>query len=321
MRVEFPSTDSHYFAVSGSTLQEVAALIEREAEAGKADGSHVWTFGPTSTAVSATHDRGSDSRVTLPDWSSATRLARPSSANGTDCVQRSPLTRTVTSISYRLFSPVLDPRMVGEAKDEGLALYRRALDALNSASRAYDSQTHRGRNGGTISTLGLPVTGRGLAEGPSRGALLPCAHVHARRHPRRRLRWPRARDPVVRGGPRRGAGHAHRQERLVHVRLLEARRDVRPDADVRGVAPLSRHRQAQRRVPARDDDLDRSRERVGSSPTPARTTPTSSSWRSAPTTTPRRHRAGRGRLRVLLDRGRRASPRACSTSSAGATSS
>ena len=150
MSVEFPSTDWCYYAVRGATLQDVAAAIEHEAEAGKAE----WF--PRIDYQTDEHGRLSDvsisvpTRVTLPDWSeygSASaaeqhewdrfRYALTTHENGhVDLVQ--------THLAG------IDTRMVGEAKDHGLALYQQALDALNSASGAYDSQTDHGRNNGTV---------------------------------------------------------------------------------------------------------------------------------------------------------------------------
>jgi predicted secreted Zn-dependent protease len=150
MSVEFPSTDWHYYTVSGSTLQEVAALIEREAEAGKAE----WF--PRIDYQTDEHGRLSDvsitvpTRVTLPDWSEY-NSARPAEQHEWDRFRYALTTHEnghVDLVQTHLAG--VDSRLMGEAKDHGLALYQQALDALNSASRAYDSQTNHGRNDGTI---------------------------------------------------------------------------------------------------------------------------------------------------------------------------
>ena len=97
---------------------------------------------------------------------------------------------------------------------------------------------------------------------------------------------------------------AHRQGRCVRLRLLQARRDVRPAAAAGRPAPVPRHRQAGRAVRADDRALDRSRGearrdrrrnvRRGHPDRRARRRPRS-----------RRHaRPRRRRPRVLLGRGR-----------------
>ena len=44
--------------------------------------------------------------------------------------------------------------------------------------------------------------------------------------------------PIIGVGARRGGDHARRPGRFVHVRILEARRDVRPTPGQRGVEPV-----------------------------------------------------------------------------------
>ena len=85
--------------------------------------------------------------------------------------------------------------------------------------------------------------------------------------------------------PDEGRDHPHRQERRLHVRVLQTRHPVRSTRPVRVVELLRRDRKAGRRVPAGDGDLDRpgapaDRHRCGRP-----TTPTSWWWRSGPTTT------------------------------------
>ncbi len=111
----------------------------------------------------------------------------------------------------------------------------------------------------------------------------------------RRLRRPRAEHDPVGDARRRRRGHAHRQERRVRLRLLEARRDVRPHDARRRAAAVQDHSSSPacascaRRLPPSI------RRRAGSRPTPAPTTATFSSSRSAPTTTSRRRPGSRRR--------------------------
>ena len=70
-------------------------------------------------------------------------------------------------------------------------------------------------------------------------------------------------DDALRGGRRRRRGDADRQERHVRLRLLEARRDVRPDDAGRGPPEVPRHREARRAGPEGDDHRDRPRGEAG----------------------------------------------------------
>ena len=150
MSVEFPSTDWHYYAVRGSRLRDVAAAIEHEAEAGKAE----WF--PRIDYQTDEHGRLSDvsisvpTRVTLPDWSEY-GSASPAEQHEWDRFRYALTTHEnghVDLVQSHLSG--IDMRMLGETKDHGLALYQQALDALNAASVAFDTQTDHGRNTGTV---------------------------------------------------------------------------------------------------------------------------------------------------------------------------
>jgi predicted secreted Zn-dependent protease len=150
MSVEFPSTDWHYYAVSGARLRDVAAAIEHEAEAGNAE----WF--PSIDYQTDEHGLLSDvtisvpTRVTLPDWSDYSS-ATPAELHEWDRFRYALTTHEnghVDLVQTHLSG--IDMRMLGEAKDQGLALYQQALDALNAASVAFDTQTDHGRNTGTV---------------------------------------------------------------------------------------------------------------------------------------------------------------------------
>ena len=150
MSVEFPSTEWSYYQVYGATLQEAAAAIAHEAEAGKAE----WF--PHIDYKFDDHGHLSDvsitvpTRVTLPDWSGYSS-ARPAEQHEWDRFRYALTTHENGHIDLvQTHLAGLDSRMVGEAKSHGLALYQEALDGLNAASRAYDSQTNHGRNNGTM---------------------------------------------------------------------------------------------------------------------------------------------------------------------------
>ena len=103
---------------------------------------------------------------------------------------------------------------------------------------------------------------------------------------------------------------AHRQDRGVRLRLLEAGRDVRRGDAGRRPPAVPRRREAGRAVRAgrRSRSIDPEAKRVG--PTPARTRPTCSSWRSAPTWT-RRPRPAWSRAATSTTRWQ--APSACAT--------
>ena len=109
-------------------------------------------------------------------------------------------------------------------------------------------------------------------------------HAHPHHHPRRWIRWPGAGDPAVQRARRRRRGHPDRPERGVHLRILEAGRDVRPRTHGRSATAVPQHRQAGCRVPAGDHPCrsTRSGKRVVTD-TLGPTRPTSWSSRSEPT--------------------------------------
>ena len=108
----------------------------------------------------------------------------------------------------------------------------------------------------------------------------------AHRGARCRVRRAGADHPAVRGVRRRRRRRAHRPERRLRLRVLEARRHVRADVGRRGAPPLRRPRQARRARSSRPPSGRSTRSPSGSRPTPGPSTPTSSSSPSVPTCTP-----------------------------------
>lgn len=154
MSVEFSETEWKYEPVQASTLAGVADAISQMEEAAKTEWFPAYKYDTTDEAVSGAVVTVK-TKVTMPLWSGYTNVSQ---GQKDEWDRFMVALRTHEQGHLDLVSEGLsnvDGSLVGLSVNDAKKAWADALDALRSASDAYDAATDHGRNEGTIIDAGV----------------------------------------------------------------------------------------------------------------------------------------------------------------------
>ncbi|SPE35040.1 hypothetical protein SBA3_2220025 [Candidatus Sulfopaludibacter sp. SbA3] len=153
MSVQFIDPEQVSYRVDGNTLASVAQAVSQEDEAGKTEWFPHYEYELNGSGLSSVTITVA-TRITVPEWSEYGSATQPEKEEWDRFLAALQSHEQGHLELVRQHLAKIDEKMAGQSLNDANSAWEEALEALASASDAYDQQSDHGRKQGTIINLG-----------------------------------------------------------------------------------------------------------------------------------------------------------------------